>query len=83
MPKHLIPPVISKPAPLLSTAIDTHNPWGAESSRVFSDDYNALLVLRRESFLHNLVDFLGGKHNIKSLVYPLRSRNINPFAPIS
>jgi hypothetical protein len=83
MPKHLIPPVISKPASLLSASVHTHNPRGAKSTGPLRDLNNPLLVLGRESFLHNLIDLLRREDNIESLVYPFRSRDIDPFAPIA
>lgn len=83
VPEHLIPPVIPKPAPLLPTPVDTHNPRSTESSRPLRDLNDTLLVLRRKSFFHNLIDFPRREHDIESLVYPFRSRHINSFTPVS
>ena len=82
MPKHLIPPIIPKPIPHLSTPINTHNPRSPESTRFLSDVNDTLLVFGRESFLHNLIDFLSREDTIESFVNPFWTRDVKAFAPV-
>ena len=83
MPEYLIPPIITKPTPLLSTPVDTYNPRRAESTRSLRGVDYPLLILGRKSFLHDLIDFLCRKDTIESFMQTFRRRDVYTFAPIA